>query len=98
MRVFSNRSMRYRFQFRRYRLPFRAPVRTAHGLWAERDGVIVRLDGETGSAGYGEAAPIPWFGTETIDEVEATCLKLGGTVDDAQLGEVPARLGCLRRA
>ncbi len=34
--------MKVRFQFRRYRLPFRAPVRTAHGTWAEREGLVVR--------------------------------------------------------
>ena len=32
--------MRYHLQFRRYRLPFRAAVRTAHGVWAEREGLI----------------------------------------------------------
>src|SRR4051812_22305347 len=34
----SQSSMHYRFQFRRYRLPFRAAVRTAHGAWHEREG------------------------------------------------------------
>ena len=36
--------MHYRLQFRRYRLPFRAPVRTAHGWWHQREGLIVRLE------------------------------------------------------
>lgn len=99
--------MRYRFQFRRYRLPFRAAVRTAHGLWTEREGVVVRLEAEeqgagggeqAGPAGWGEAAPIPWFGTETADEVEAGCRDMGEWVDDERLERVPARLGCLRNA
>ena len=29
--------MRCLFAYRRYRLAFRQPLRTAHGLWAERD-------------------------------------------------------------
>ncbi len=73
-------------------------MRTAHGAWTEREGVIVRLEHPTGSVGFGEAAVIPWFGTETADEVEAACRELGGRVDDARLAEVPARLACLRNA
>ncbi len=94
--------MRYRFQFRRYRLPFRAPVRTAHGPWAEREGVFVRLqdagEGAAEGAGFGEAAPIPWFGTETVDEVEAVCRDLGEWIESDRLEAIPARLGCLRHA
>ncbi len=91
------------FQFRRYRLPLRAPVRTAHGVWTERDGVIVRLQNEAGGAGCGEAAVIPWFGTETADEVEEACRTLGGGpnggyVEVEHLDETPRRLACLRNA
>lgn len=77
-------------------------VRTAHGPWSERDGVLVRLEqveGEgRGQAGLGEAAPIPWFGTETVDEIETACRELGDWVDEARLASVPERLGCLRAA
>lgn len=94
--------MPYRFQFRRYRLPFRHPVRTAHGLWSEREGVLIRLEdaseGGTGAVGWGEAAPIPWFGTETVDEVEAACRTLGEWIEAEALAAVPAALGCLRFA
>ena len=90
--------MQFRFQFRRYRLPLRVAVRTAHGPWAERKGVVVRLEDEDGAVGYGEAAVIPWFGTETADEAEAVCRELGATIDDARLASVPARMGCLRNA
>jgi o-succinylbenzoate synthase len=90
--------MKYRFQFRRYRLPFRAAVRTAHGSWTEREGVIVRLEDEAGAAGYGEAAVLPWFGTETADEAEAVCRELGGEVDDETIAAVPKRMACLKNA
>ena len=90
--------MRYQFQFRRYRLPLRVAVRTAHGVWTEREGVIIRLENEAGIAGLGEAAVIPWFGTETADEAEEVCRELGGRVDEARLDGVPARLRCLRNA
>ena len=92
------RDVTYRLHYRRYRLPFRSPVRTAHGPWAEREGVMVRLVNAAGEAGYGEAAPIPWFGSETVDEIEAICRELGEGVDDARLDAVPERLGCLKNA
>lgn len=88
----------YRLHYRRYRLPFRSPVRTAQGRWVEREGVVVRLASAKGTTGYGEAAPIPWFGSETVNEIAAACQELGETVDDARLDALPARLGCLRNA
>jgi O-succinylbenzoate synthase len=96
--VYDMEVVSFLLQFRRYRLPLLVPVRTAHGRWTEREGVMVRLEDATGSAGYGEAAVIPWFGTETASEAEAACRELGERVDDARLLGVPARLSCLRNA
>lgn len=94
--------MRYRFQYRRYRLPFRAAVRTAHGAWAEREGLWVRLqdasDGGSGRSGYGEAAPIPWFGTETVEDDEAAARDLGEWIEGDPRERVPVRCACLRHA
>ncbi len=66
-----------RFSWRRYRLPFRRPVRTAHGLWEERDGFWVRLERDDGRPGYGEIAPLPQFGSATADEIEKQLGSLG---------------------
>lgn len=94
--------MRFHFQFRRYRVAFRTPVRTAHGWWNEREGVIVRLqdasEGGTGFVGLGEAAPIPWFGTESVDEVEEGCRSIGEWVEETAFEAIPTRLACLRNA
>lgn len=90
--------MKLRLQFRRYRAPFRTPVRTAHGPWAEREGLIVRLEDEAGAVGWGEAAPIPWFGTETVEEDEAGARALGEWTNAEAVAGVPARLGCLKHA
>lgn len=88
----------FSFTFRRYRLPFRQPVRTAHGVWAEREGLLLRLEDEAGRVGFGEAAPIAWFGTETIEEVEEICRGLGEQVSAVTLAAVPERCACLRFA
>lgn len=90
--------MRLHLAYRTYSQPFRMPVRTAHGVWAEREGVLLTLTDEAGVTGYGEAAPIPWFGTETRDEIVATLAALGEWVTEEQLAAVPERLGCLRFA
>lgn len=90
--------MRVRFQYRRYRLAFRAAVRTAHGVWSEREGILVRVSDEGGLAGLGEAACLPWFGTETADAAEAACTKFGEWLGAEELDEVPVSLVCLRNA
>lgn len=88
----------YRFAFKPYRRELAAPLRTAHGAWAVREGLLVRLEGEDGMAGYGEIAPVPWFGTETVEEATALCAAWGGKVDNATLDAVPERFGCVRFA
>ncbi len=90
--------MDFRFAFRRYSLPFRAPVRTAGGEWRVREGLYVRLERPDGSAGLGEASPIPSFGTDSIDAAEAYCRALGARVDEEVLLRVPAGLPSLRGA
>ncbi|MSU70197.1 MAG: o-succinylbenzoate synthase [Opitutaceae bacterium] len=90
--------MTYRLQFRRYALPFRAPVRTAHGVWATREGLLVRLEDESGGVGYGESAPVPGFGTETAEQDTTVLRGLGDRVDEARLAAVPVALDCVRNA
>ncbi len=86
------------FQFRRYRLPFRMPVRTAHGAWTEREGLYVRLERADGTVSFGEAAPIPWFGTETVDEAAEVCRSFGEMVSEETLRTLPTERRCLRFA
>lgn len=90
--------MVYKFSHKPYRLPLRAPLRSAHGSWTEREGIIVRLEDEAGRAGFGEIAPLPWFGTETLAEAEELCRKFGATVAGEVLDAMPVRFGCVRFA
>ena len=90
--------MPYRFSFKKYRLPLRVPLRTAHGSWVEREGMIVRLEDDKGAVGFGEIAPIPWFGTETMVEAEQVIGQFGGMVQDELLDKIPEHLGCVRFA
>lgn len=53
-----------------YRRRFRRPLRTARGEWALREGFVLRVE-EVGKIGYGEVAPLPEFGAETVAEAAA---------------------------
>jgi O-succinylbenzoate synthase len=90
--------MEFRLAYRRYRLPFRAPVRTAHGTWLEREGLYVRVERPDGTTGFGEASPLSTSGSETVDDDEAYCLSLGDRVDGEALGRLPAGLCALGSA
>jgi O-succinylbenzoate synthase len=90
--------MAYLLEFKPYRLPLRVPLRTAHGVWEEREGIIVRLEDEAGRVGCGEIAPLSWFGSETMAEALEICGKFGATVADEVMDAVPARFGCVRFA
>lgn len=80
--------MNFQIAYRRYRREFRHPLRTAHGDWKIREGFLVRMESEQG-VGYGEVAPIPDFGTETIERAEDFLKKW---VDDPIM--MPSGLPC----
>jgi O-succinylbenzoate synthase len=94
----------WKIEHRRYRLPFLHTVRTAHGHWAEREGILIRAvrveDGgrEVGVVGWGEVAPIAWFGSETLEEAEAALKGLEGRAENLAeaLARVPVACGCVR--
>ncbi|MBE9078126.1 o-succinylbenzoate synthase [Romeria aff. gracilis LEGE 07310] len=65
--------MAYRFEFRPYCRPFRQPLKTHHGLWQQREGIILKLTDDRGRVGFGEVAPLPWFGSETQAQALAFC-------------------------
>lgn len=82
--------MTLRFRVKPYRRRFRQPLHTAHGVWAWREGLLLRAQDADGRVGYGEVAPIPWFGSETLAEAAAFCQDL---VADGRLSAtIPDRL------
>lgn len=93
-----HRTVTHRLAYRPYRLPLLRTVRTSHGPWMEREGIVLRLEDEQGRVGFGEVAPIPWFGTETLAEAGNVLAKLGETVEAASLEDIDEGHGCLRFA
>ncbi|MEB3220098.1 MAG: o-succinylbenzoate synthase [Nostocales cyanobacterium 94392] len=84
--------MFYEFEFRIYRRKFLTPLNTAHGVWNHRDGIIIRLNDETGKAGWGEIAPISWFGSETLEEAVSFCEQLSHKITQQEIFSIPDQL------
>jgi len=53
----------------RLRIPLRTPFVTANGVLAERELVVIRLEDDEGTPGWGEAAPLEFYDGVTVDEV-----------------------------
>ena len=88
--------MNLKFEYRRYHLPFRVPIRTARGQWLVREGFILRLESEDGLVGWGEIAPITDFGSESLEAAQSACVSLGTFVSVEALEGIDPNLVCLR--
>ncbi|RMF23362.1 MAG: o-succinylbenzoate synthase, partial [Cyanobacteria bacterium J083] len=82
----------YQFDFRIYQRKFRQPLHTNHGLWTTRQGIIIRLIDNQGKIGWGEIAPLPWFGSENIEEAQKFCQKLAKKIDKKFIYSIPDSL------
>lgn len=80
------------WEFRRYRRPFRYPLHTHHGEWRDRVGIILRLTNDLGQVGYGEIAPLPWFGSETLKQALEFCQQLPPHLTADLIHSIPATL------
>jgi O-succinylbenzoate synthase len=81
--------MRSKITVKPYRRRFRKPLRTARGEWAIREGFLLRVESDAG-IGYGEAAPIPEFGSETVGAAAAFLQRL---VQDLEVA-LPTGMPC----
>ncbi|RCJ31647.1 o-succinylbenzoate synthase [Nostoc minutum NIES-26] len=83
--------MTYKFQFRPYRRRFVRSLATSHGIWDIRDGIILSLGDETG-IGWGEIAPISWFGSETLEQALDFCRQLPEEITAETIFSIPDEL------
>lgn len=77
--------------FRPYHRHFKHPLDTSHGLWKVRDGIILRLTDETG-IGFGEIAPLSWFGSESFKQALEFCRQLPAEIDLEMLFSISTEL------
>jgi o-succinylbenzoate synthase len=83
--------MRYQFEFRPYQRRFLRPLVTSHGSWDIREGIILCLSDET-NIGWGEIAPISWFGSETIEQALLFCHQLPTEITEETIFSIPDEL------
>lgn len=87
--------LQYDFAYQPYERPFNVPLQTHHGKWAVRQGVFVLLREQgTGAIGIGEISPLPWFGTESIQEAIAYCSSLPRVLTRSQIFAISNPLPC----
>ncbi|MGH8001115.1 MAG: o-succinylbenzoate synthase [Brasilonema sp.] len=84
--------MAYQFEFRPYRQKFVTSLTTSHGTWDIREGIILRLTDETGKIGWGEIAPISWFGSETLEQALEFCCQLPEEITQETIFSIPDKL------
>jgi o-succinylbenzoic acid (OSB) synthetase len=84
--------MNYQFQFKTYQRPFKTPLKTAHGIWNIREGIILSLTDEQGHIGWGEIAPLSWFGSETLEDAIAFCQQLPRIISIETIFTIPDSL------
>jgi o-succinylbenzoate synthase len=80
--------MTYKLHLKPYRRRFQKPLKTSHGLWSVREGLLVGLQQEN-TIGWGEVAPLPWFGTETLECAIAFCNRLPTSLAQSNIFEIP---------
>ncbi len=78
-------TIQYQFNFTPYRYSFNQPLRTSHGIWRVREGIIITLCDLDNRIGKGEIAPIPWFGSETREDALNFCSQLKNSLTEEDI-------------
>ena len=84
--------MNYQFKFFPYQRKFKIPLETHHGPWSVREGIILKLIKNEQQISWGEIAPLPWFGSETLEQALNFCEAIGSSLTKELIDEIPDRL------
>ena len=71
-----------------YRIPFRVPFTTAHGMLTERVGAIISVHTDAGYVGYGEMAPLPSHSGTGLDEALHALSTLVHTLRGCEVADI----------
>lgn len=80
------------FSYRPYSRDFKAAIRTVHGIWQKRQGILICISQNAKVRGFGEIAPLPWFGSETMAGANDYCASIPVVVSSEALRTVPPGL------
>ena len=81
-----------KFKFDIYQRHFKQPLRTSHGLWQVREGIIICLENEMGKTALGEIAPLSWFGSETLSQAVDFCQSQGNAISAEDIIQISDNL------
>ncbi len=81
-----------------YQRKFQRPLKTHHGVWQQREGIVIELETSAGKIGRGEIAPLPWFGTETLNQAQDFCLGFQGKITPEEIIQIPQHFPCCQFA
>ncbi|MEM8780239.1 MAG: o-succinylbenzoate synthase [Cyanobacteria bacterium P01_G01_bin.49] len=84
--------MSYSLKFFTYERSFIQPLKTSHGIWKVRKGIIIKLTDRFQNVGWGEIAPLPWFGSEMLEEALLFCQSLNCQITSTQIRDIPDSL------
>jgi len=84
--------MHFKLEFSLYKRNFKQPLKTSHGIWNIREGIILKLTSKTGETGLGEIAPLSWFGSETLWEALNFCHQLPKEITTETIFSIPDNL------
>lgn len=82
----------YKFEFHTYQRKFKRPLQTSHGIWNIREGLILRLTDENGQIGWGEIAPLSWFGSESFEQAYNFCHQLPANLSEETIFSISDEL------
>ncbi|MGB3509937.1 MAG: o-succinylbenzoate synthase [Microcoleaceae cyanobacterium] len=84
--------MHFQLKFYPYKRNFKQPLKTNHGIWDIRAGIILQLTNKTGETGLGEIAPLDWFGSETLQQALDFCHQLPKKITEETIFSIPDHL------
>ncbi|WP_199322392.1 MULTISPECIES: o-succinylbenzoate synthase [Calothrix] len=79
----------YKFEFRPLARKFLRSLTTSHGNWDIRESIIIRLIDDAARMGFGEIAPISWFGSETLTQALDFCHQLPQEITAKEIFTIP---------
>lgn len=88
---------RFKFEFDTYQHHFKQPLRTSHGIWHIREGIIISLS-DGANIVQGEIAPLSWFGSETVSQALEFCQQCPESISIEEITHIPDSLPCCQFA
>ena len=83
-------------EFKRYNLKFKTSSKSAHGVWAEKEGLIFMEKRESGICTFGDVGFVPGFSKHCLRDLidEAKVWVLGGRIERYKF--IKPALSCLK--